>query len=505
MPSIQSILSQLLTVDVLIALLVGVVGGIVIGALPGLSATMGVTLLIPITFGMEPIPALVMLTAVYTSAIYGGSITAVLISTPGTPSSACTALDGFELTKQGKGMLGVGISTIASMTGGTFSGIALLTIAPLLAKFALKCSALEYFLLGIFGLCIIGGLTEGNEAKGLISGLFGLLIGFVGLDPVYGAPRFTFGIMHLESGVRLAPAMIGIYAISQVLISAEEMASGRSTIVNDPREAMKGSILPNRKELKQITPAIIKGSIIGTIVGIIPAAGGNVGAWMAYKTVKNGSKHPEEFGHGSIEGVAASESSNNGVTGGALVPLLTLGIPGSGVAAILMGGLMIHGLTPGAELFTAKAHITYPIIIGFIVANILMGIIGLCIARQVAKVALIPMSILCPIIVALATIGAYASYSSFYDVICMAVGGFVGYLMRKHDFMSAPMALGLCLSALIEANWKRATVLSRGNMLNYFFHRPIAVALAIIVIVTLAIPYIQKAVRKAKHAKDTTK
>lgn len=500
--SISAIFSALFTVDTLLCLVLGVVGGVMIGAMPGLSAAMGVTLLIPVTFGMDPVPALVMLTAVYTSAVYGGSITAVLIHTPGTPSSACTAIDGFELTKQGKGMLGVGISTISSMVGGTMSGIALLTISPLLARFAMKCSALEYFFLAFFGICIMGGLADDEPEKGLISGVFGLLLGMVGLDPIYGVPRFTFGSLNVQCGIRIAPALIGLFAVSQVLIFVEQLAAGKVAIYDDPDAAMRGSIIPTKQEMRRLTPVMIKSGLIGILTGIIPAAGGNIGSWMAYKACRSTSKYPEEYGHGSIEGVAASESANNGVTGGALIPLLTLGIPGSSVAAILLGGLMIHGLQPGADLFTKHGDITYPIIVGFIFANILMGVFGLSLTKPIAKVCVVPMAILAPVILGLAALGAYATNNSFYDVIIMAVFGMVGYVMQKFGFATAPMTLGLCLSSMVEANWMRATVLARGDMWAYFLKRPIALALAVLVVFTLLGPMISKLVKKMKAPKE---
>ena len=500
--SISVIFSSLFPLDTLLCLVLGVVGGVMIGAMPGLSAAMGVTLLIPVTFGMDPVPALVMLTAVYTSAVYGGSITAVLIHTPGTPSSACTAIDGFELTKQGKGMLGVGVSTIASMIGGTLSGIALLTISPLLAKFAMKCSALEYFFLAFFGICIMGGLADDEPEKGLISGVFGLLMGMVGLDPIYGVPRFTFGSLNVQCGIRIAPALIGLFAVSQVLIFVEQLAAGKVAIYDDPDTAMKGSIFPTKQEMRRLTPVMIKSGLIGILTGIIPAAGGNIGSWMAYKACRSTSKYPEEYGHGSIEGVAASEAANNGVTGGALIPLLTLGIPGSSVAAILLGGLMIHGLQPGADLFTKHGDITYPIILGFILANILMGVFGLSLTKPIARVCVVPMAILAPIILGLAALGAYATNNSFYDVIIMAVFGMIGYVMQKFGFATAPMTLGLCLSSMVEANWMRATVLARGDMWAYFLKRPIALVLAVLVVFTLLGPVISKLVKKVKTKKE---
>ena len=413
---IGEVLQMLLTLDVLIALVVGTLGGMLVGALPGLSASMAVALLIPVTFKMGPTAGMVLLVAVYTSTIYGGSITACLIATPGTPSSAATALDGYPLTKAGQGLKAIGISTLSSMIGGAFSALALLFIAPPLSRVSLLFSSLEYFLLALFGLTIIGSLAGNSMLKGLMSGLLGMLIGCVGLDVMNGTPRFTFGIMELESGIKLIPAMIGLFSISQVMVGIEDMVKGKKVILDDPDALLKGSPLPSRQEIKQILPVIGISSVIGVLIGIMPGAGADIGSWVAYNTAKKRSGHPETFGKGAIEGIAASESANNAVTGGALIPLLTLGIPGSAVAAIMLGGMMIKGLVPGHDLFTKQGDITYAIIIGFLLANILMGVVGLLISRQLVKISVIPMAILSPLIVALSVIGAYAIASSRVDV-----------------------------------------------------------------------------------------
>lgn len=491
---LADVLSSLFTFEVMIAMMVGVVGGIIIGALPGLSATLGVSLLLPVTFGMNPIAGLVMLTALYTSAIYGGSITAVLIHTPGTAASAATAIDGYELTKQGQGMKAIGVATIASMVGGTVSALALLFLGPPLGLVSLRFGPFEYFFMGLFGVTVIASLAGKSLAKGIISGVVGLLLGTVGLDLLLGVPRFTFGSIHMEGGFEMAPAMIGLFSISQVLIAVEDIAKGKKLVVDDPSEVLKGSIFPSWSELKMITPTVLRSSILGTLIGIIPAAGATISSWVNYNEGKRFAKKPELYGKGSIEGVAASEAGNNSATGGALIPMLALGVPGSTVAAILMGGLMIHGMQPGFQLFTENANITYPIIIGFLLANILMGIVGFAIARPVARVSTVPMAILCPIIVGLSCVGCYSINNSFFEVYLMLAFGLVGYLMRKTGFAPSAMILGLILSPIIEANLRRVFIMCKGDLLGYFLSRPIAVGLMVLVIATLFLPIIMKKV-----------
>lgn len=499
---IAEVSQMLLTVDTLIALLVGTLGGMLVGALPGLSASMAVALLIPVTFKMGPTAGMVLLTAVYTSAIYGGSITACLIATPGTPSSAATALDGYPLTKEGQGLKAIGISTISSMIGGVFSALALLFIAPPLSRVSLLFSSLEYFLLALFGLTIIGSLAGDSMVKGLMSGFLGMLVGCIGLDVMNGTPRFTFGMMELESGVKLIPAMIGLFSISQVMIGVEEMVKGKKVILDNPDALLKGSPLPSKQEMKQILPVISFSSIIGVLIGIMPGAGADIGSWVAYNTAKKRSKHPEKFGNGAIEGIAASESANNAVTGGALIPLLTLGIPGSAVAAIMLGGMMIKGLVPGHDLFTKQGSITYAIIIGFLLANILMGVIGLLISKQLVKISIVPMAILSPIIVALSVIGAYAIASSMVDVWIMCVFGLFGYFARKFGFATAPIVLGMILGPMAEQNWRQALMFSRGDMLGYFLSRPVSIVLGVLVIIGLFSPIIMKLFNKKATGKS---
>jgi putative tricarboxylic transport membrane protein len=497
----ETILSNLLTFQTAVALFIGVIGGIIIGVLPGLNATMAVSLLLPVTFAMEPYAGFIMLMAIYTSAFYGGSISAILIRTPGTPSSAATAIDGYELTRQGRGLEAVGMSTVASMIGGTLSGIALLTISPMLAKVSLLFSAPEYFLIALFGLTVIGGLSGGSMIKGFLMGAFGLCLGTIGMDTITGQIRFTFGSDALSSGISLVPAMIGLFSISQVMVQAEEYKK----IINpqkieDNSDTLKGKFLPTLKEIFQLLPNFIRSSIIGIFIGILPGAGGDIGAWLSYSEAKKASKTPEQFGKGSIEAICASETANNAVTGGSVIPLITLGIPGSAVASVLLGGFLVHGMVPGSQMFTKMATTTYTIIIGFIISNILMGIVGILIGRYVIKVTKMPISLLAPAIVVLSSIGSYAIASNISDVYLMLTFGLIGYFMRKLDLPSAPAILGLLLGPLAENGYMNALVMAKGNVFSYYLSRPISVLLATFIAVTILWPLVGKYIKKKRKS-----
>ncbi len=493
----------LVSMDAIIALFAGTVGGMIIGALPGFSAAMGVSLLIPITYGMSPVAALTMLTAMYTSAIYGGSITAILCHTPGTPASAATAIDGFQLTKQGRGMEAMGVATFGSAVGGTFSALAMLFIAPALGAFSLKFSVLEYFLLAVFGLTVIASLAGDSVLKGLFSGIFGLVLGCVGLDAITGFPRMTLGVIQLEDGINFVPALIGLFSVSQVMSLAWDVYHGKTgSVIEDEESLKKSRALPPWDEMKTLFPTMARCSIVGTIVGIVPAAGAGVSSWICYSLGKKFSKNPEKYGHGAMDGVASCETGNNAATGGALIPLITLGLPGSSVAAILLGGMMIHGLTPGAAMFTKHAHTTYAIMIGFLLANILMGVIGLFAARHIAHVSAVPMGYLGPVIIALCVIGTYAIRNNLFDVGVMVFFGLFGFILKRCGFAAPPMILGMVLSGICENNWRRAVILAnaKGGMLSYFLSRPISIVLALLIVASLFSPVLMAYVNKKSRA-----
>ena len=334
-----------------LTLVAGVLAGITIGALPGLTATMGVALLTPLTFNLPATTGLVMLCGVYCGAIYGGSISAILIRTPGTPASAATVFDGHALTRKGQAGKALGMSAIASFCGGMFSALALTFISPQLARIALSFGPPEYFAMGLFGLSIVSSISGNEVVKGLLAAAFGLVVSIVGLDLLTGYPRFAFGVPDLLNGISFIPVLIGLFAVAEVFIAAE------ATMATAKMDAKIAGLLPTWKEIKGCAPTIFRGSIIGTLVGIIPAAGGDIASFVSYGSAKRVCKDGDKFGTGVLNGVAAPESANNGVTGGALIPLLTLGIPGDAVTAIFLGALMLQGLRPGPLLFTDHADV----------------------------------------------------------------------------------------------------------------------------------------------------
>ena len=485
----------------LLALAVGVVGGMIIGIIPGLGPSVGIALLLPISFSMSPTAALVMMTAMYTTGVYGGSITAVLCHTPGTAASAATTMDGYALTQRGRGMEAISVVTVASVVGGIIGAICLILFAPALGKISLMFSCLEYFLVACFGLLVVSGLTGDNQAKGFFSALLGLLIGCVGMDSISGVSRFTFGQLWLEDGLDSTPILIGLFSISQVLVLVDKLLRGSSsTIVDDPAAGLKGKRW-EKGNGKKLTPTMLRSSVIGSFVGFIPAAGCSIAAWISYSIAKQTSKKPEEFGKGSIVGIAASEASNNAACGGALIPLFTLGIPGSPVTAILYGALLMHGLQPGSGLFTGdKAVTTYAIFLGFLFANVLMGLIGLTMAKQMARICLVPNSVLVPIIVALACIGTYALSNNMMEVVIMLVFGLIGYLMKIFEFEPAPLVLGVVLADILESNFRRTLIMAapKGGLIPYFFTRPVAIIIVLVILAFALAPVIVKVAQKKK-------
>ena len=499
---LSAALVSLLSLEVLIAFLVGVIGGMFIGVIPGLGPSVGIALLLPISFSMSPTAALVMMTSMYTTGVYGGSITAVLCHTPGTAASAATTMDGYTMTEQGRGMEAVSVVTISSVVGGIIGAICLILFAPALGKISLMFSCLEYFLVACFGVLVVSGLTGDNQAKGIFSALLGLLIGCVGMDSITGVSRFTFGQLWLEDGLDSTPILIGLFSITQVLVLVEKLMKGSgSTIVDDPAAGLKGKRW-TKGNGKRLAPNMLRSSIIGAFIGFIPAAGCSIAAWISYSIAKRTSKHPEEFGKGSIDGIAASEAANNAACGGAMIPLFTLGIPGSPVTAILYGALLMHGLQPGSDLFMgSKAPMTYAIFLGFLFANILMGIIGVSMAKQMARICLVPNSVLVPIIVALASIGTYALSNSMYEVVIMLVFGLIGYLMKIYGFEPAPLVLGVVLADILEANFRRTLIMAapKGGLIPYFFSRPVAMIIVVIIIGFAMIPVVNK-IRAKKAA-----
>ena len=450
-------------------LVIGVTGGIVIGALPGLTATMGVAVLLPFTFGMEATRALVMLCGIYIGAIYGGSISAILLKTPGTPAAAATVLDGYELARKREAAKALSVSAIASFVGGMVSTVMLITISPVLASFALRFGAPEYFALAVFGLSIIASISGKSPVKGLLAGMFGLLISTVGLDPVTSYPRFTFGQINLYNGFAIIPVLIGLFALAEAFVQMEKIFEKAQAIDTRFKHGMV-----SLKETISLLPLMIKSALIGTFIGAIPGAGADIAAFVTYNEARRSSKRGNEFGTGCIEGVAAPEAGNNGVTGGAMVPLLTLGVPGDAVTAILLGALIIQGLQPGPLLFTKNADIVYGLFSSLLVGNVLMLLFGLLGVRLFCRVVELPKRIIIPVIVTLSIVGAYSMNNSIFDVwVCIGFG-IIGYIMQKVDMPSSPIILAVILGPMAESNLRRAVLMYQGSY-SFLWTRPIGV------------------------------
>ncbi|MCC5909161.1 MAG: tripartite tricarboxylate transporter permease [Clostridiaceae bacterium] len=479
----------------LIAALFSVSAGILVGALPGLSAAMGVALLIPVTFGMPADTALISLAGVYCGAVYGGSISAILLHTPGTSSAAATALDGYQLTLRGKAGKALGTATISSFIGGILSTIALYLLSPPLAKLALSFGPAEYFWLSIFGLTIIAGVSSKSILKGLISGVVGLAISTIGMDPITGVPRFTFGVRYLLDGVPFTAMLIGLFSMSQVLIMAESKMKDKAKAKD-----LEDKVMLSWGEIKRILPTCLRSTVIGTVTGILPGAGGTIAAYMGYNEAKRFSKHKEEFGQGSIEGVAGAEAANNAVTGGSLIPTLTLGIPGNSVTAILLGGLIIQGMRSGPELFTSHARVTYTFFAGFAVVNVFMLFVGLFAGKYFAKVASVKDSILIPIVFALSVIGSFSIYNRMFDVWVMFIFGIIGYFVKKLDLNPAAIVLALILGPIGESGLRRTLILSRGSYAP-FFTSTVSWVLIIMSIVSLFSPILMEKLAEGRASK----
>lgn len=473
----------------IILMLLGLVGGIIIGALPGLSATMGVALMVPATFAMSPTSGLVMLGAIYVGAIYGGANSAILICTPGTPSSVATTFDGWPLTKRGEADAALYTSLLSSAFGGIVGVFFLLFLAGALARFALRFGGPENFWLCLFGLSTIAVMSPGNMGKGIVSGAIGLLVSTIGLDPNTGVPRFTFGSYSLMQGVSVIPCMIGLFSFSQVLY----LIGTDKTFVAEynPR---KGTFRRTFNYLAgRCKKVLLRSSLIGTWVGMLPGAGGEIASIIAYNESKRWSKDPSKYGAGCLEGVASSESANNAVIGGSLIPMLTLGIPGSAVAAVILGALMAHGIQPGFKIFTATGELAYTFIFSQFAVNLLMVPVGFVLCRCMAKLLTIRLTFVAISIVVLSYIGAYAIANSLVDIWVVLAFGFVGFFGGKLGMDTGAMALGVILGPMIEENLGKCLDLAHsveGGLPAIMFEGTINKVLIVALALSLATPYL---------------
>jgi len=451
---------------------IGCVLGTLIGVLPGLGPAAGTAILIPITFSMEPISAIIMLAAIYYGAMYGGTITSVLVNVPGEAASVITCFDGYQMAKQGRAGPALGIAAIGSFIGGTFATFALMVVALPLASFALRFGPPEVFALLVVGLSLVTGLAGRSLLAALVMTFFGLLLAMIGMDPVRGAPRFTFGIQDLYDGVGFIPVVMGLFGVGEILLSMEQP-------VLEIIKTKLTDLWPSRKEWKVSVGAIGRGTIIGFFLGLIPGIGAIIPTFMAYVVEKKVSKHPEKFGTGVIEGVASPETANNAYANAAMVPLLTLGIPGSPTLAVLMGAFIIHGLTPGPFLFKERPDVVWGLIASLYLGNVILLILNLPLVGLWAKLLEIRYQYLYPGILLFCILGAYSLNQSVFDVLLMVLFGVLGYVFRKLDWPLAPTILALILGPMMERSLRTSLEMSGGD-LWIFFQRPISAVLLII-------------------------
>lgn len=471
-----------------------IVVGTIFGALPGVSATMAVALGLPFTYSMQPIPAIVFLVAVYCSSITGGSITAILFKIPGVPSSAPTTFDGYPMAQRGEAGKALGIALGSSAIGGLVSALAMLTLSPQLTQAALSFSPSDIFAVTFMGLSILTCLDSKNILRTLISGLLGLLLACVGQDPMYAVQRLTFGSGELIAGLEMIPVLIGIFAVTEVLKQTDK----RKKLSADKGNASVNTKMPSFREWWGIKWLLARCSVIGTIIGILPGAGATIASFLCYSSETKLSKHPEKFGTGIIDGIAASETANNAATGGAMVPLLSLGIPGGNAAAVMMSALVLKGVQLGPLLLVNQPQFLSATFASMVVTNILMVVVAIAIAKVFAQILAVPYSYLGPIIIMLAIIGSYATNMSIADVKIMAIAGVIGLVISACHFNSAALILGLVLGVICEGNFSRAYTISRANIVD-MFARPVAGTLMVISIVLLLWPIVSGVFRKKEN------
>ena len=465
----------------LLAIFIGSIIGCVVGALPGATATMAIAVMIPLTFWFSAEVSLLLLISVYTSGIFGGAITAILLNIPGTPASAATCFDGYPLAQQGQAGKAITVSLISSLVGGLISGLALLLCAPALAAIALRFGPPESMMVALFGLTMVASLSSENLAKGLMMGALGMFLGCVGMEPNTGYPRFTFGNPNFLSGFAVVPVLIGVFSVPEVLKMVSSKGWSKPTV--------KNKLGLSWLELKKISKTMGVSTVIGLIVGLIPAIGPETATFLGYDRAKRMSKEKEKFGKGALEGVAASETANQAVVGTSLAPMFALGIPGSGAAMVLMGGLMIHGLMPGPHLFRENQDLMMTLFIGFIVAQFFMVFVGIVAGKFAPLVLNIPHKFMGPVIMIVCMVGTFACNNNMLDVFVMLISGFIAYYLLRVGFSPVPLVLGLVLGPVFEVEMGRTlTLASKAGFTSYMMGRPIALCIFALTVLTFALP-----------------
>ncbi len=492
---IQSVIEVMQPLNLLLVI-IGTIFGMICGSLPGLSSSMAIILVLPFTYSMEPVTGILLLIAVYVGGACGGSISAILLKTPGTPEAVATTFDGYPMAMKGDAGLALGLAVSASSFGTIFSAFVMLFTAPLLAVLALKFQSAEYFALGLVGLSCITSLGAKNQLKAIVSVILGLMFATIGIDPINGAERFTFGEPFLMNGINYIAVMIGAFAVAEVYKNVEELSHRDTSTITNAKVSL---VLMKFKEMLKMWSTFLKSSVIGTIIGIIPAAGGSIASLIAYGEAVRSSKEPEEFGKGKAEGIIAPEASNNAAVGGSMVPTMVLGIPGSPTAAVIMAAFMILGLRPGPLLIRDQPLLLNSIFIGLILASILLFLGGRFVTREFARILKLPYPMLGTLIVALGVVGAYSLQNSFYDVVIMFVFGFVGYFFHKFHYSSSAFILGLILGGIIENSLRKQIVIGDGTWTG-FLDRPLALFILAIAFITFMSPLVTNLKRKARTA-----
>jgi putative tricarboxylic transport membrane protein len=464
-------------------LLIGTIGGLILGATPGLSPTMAVALLIPFTFHLEPAQGLILLGAAYTSTVAGGAVSAILLKIPGAPANIATTLDGHTMAKKGEGKRALQLSFLASLFGGVFGVLLLIFLTPVLANWALAFGPSESFWIAILGVTIIGTLGGGSVIKGLLAGCIGLWLSTVGFDDILGTQRFIFH-SSLSGGINIIPALIGLFAIPQVI---SMFAKGRKNQDTDVMEVRAHPIMASVREILGWTRALGIGTAVGSIIGLIPGVGGQIAGLVAYDQSKNFSSEREKFGTGHPEGIIAAESANNAMVGPSLVPLLTLSIPGSPTAAVLLGGLIIHGIFPGPNIFIKHPEVVWPFINSMLIGQVLMCVFGLMIAGYAAKIARVPPHVMAAIVLALAVFGSYSVQTSMNDVFVMMVLGVGMFFLERYGYSAAPLVLGLILGPIAEGSFVEGSMIAaaQDGIGPYFFTGALNIVLITIVVVSI--------------------
>jgi putative tricarboxylic transport membrane protein len=470
------------TVANLIFAFCGVLIGTLVGVLPGIGPVTAIALLIPLSFGLDPVSGLILLSGIYYGSMYGGSTTSILIRTPGEVASVVTTLDGYEMAKQGRAGPALSTAAIGSFVAGTFSTLGLMVLAPALATVAIAFGSAEYFLLMLLALVMVSNLTTGSQLKALIATLFGLSVAMVGIDPQTSVQRFTFGVPYLSDGIDFALMAIALLALPEAFTN---MAARGTSHLDAQR--IQGTIWMTREDWRRSAGPYWRGSILGFLIGVLPGIGPSLASFLSYGLEKRLSKHPEQFGRGAIEGVAGPETANNAGVGGAMVPLFTLGIPGSATTALLLFVFMMYGLQPGPQLFDTNPELIWAIIASMYIGNVMLLVLNLPLVGLFAQLLKTPPAMLYSGVIAFSVLGAYALNFNVFDMLMLLGFGLVGYLMQRYDFPMAPAVLALVLGILAEQHLRRALSVSNGDLMT-FVERPISLALLIFIVLVLVLP-----------------